>query len=70
MNRISLLTAAGDAAGALGNAIDLARGMIARLSCLHSRGIAPGDLDERILRDIGLTRAEVLASRFRAGHTD
>lgn len=70
MNRISILAAAGDAAGILGGAIDLASRMAARLHrrCNRRRTrITLGDLDDRILRDIGLTRGDVLASRFRPG---
>ncbi|MGE4244381.1 MAG: DUF1127 domain-containing protein [Parvibaculaceae bacterium] len=67
MNRISVFTVAGEAAGVFGGAIDLAGRTAAKLYRLRNRGrtrMALGHLDDRLLADIGLTRGDVLAPRF------
>lgn len=73
MNRMSILAAAGDAAGALGDAIDLKNRVVARLARWRRRRrtrASLGHLNDRLLADIGLTRGDVLVSRFRAGRSD
>lgn len=72
MNRISVFAAAGEAAAVLGGAIDLASQAVSKLYRWRRRRrtrMALGHLDDRLLADIGLTRADVLYPRLGDRHS-
>lgn len=67
MNRVSTLAAAGEAASILGQALDRLAGRAAVAWRWHRRRrtrAALDHLDDRMLRDIGLDRSDVITMRF------